>query len=84
MVKLIRELSRISLFATVVFYAGINLGIGPAHHSQVNRAMWLDMLYAANNPEINRVNTHPAELIISEPENELDNNINTPENIIFP
>ncbi len=84
MVNLIRELSRISLFAIVVFYAGINLGISPAHHSQVNRAMWLDMLYAANNPEINRVNTHPAKLIISEPENESDNAISVLETIIFP
>jgi len=52
MVNLIRELSRISLFAIVVFYAGINLGISPAHHSQVNREMWLEMLYEANNQEI--------------------------------
>ncbi len=84
MVKLIRELSRISLFAIVVFYAGINLGSSPAHNSQVNRAMWLDMLYAANDPEINRVNTHPSELIISEPENESDNTISVLDPIIFP
>ncbi|MGB5892890.1 MAG: hypothetical protein WBG58_01845, partial [Ignavibacteriaceae bacterium] len=84
MVNLIRELSRISLFALVVFYAGINLGIGPAHHSQVNREMWLDMLYAANIPDINQVNTHPAELVISEPENGSDNTVSVIDNIIFP
>ena len=84
MVNLIRELSRISMFAMVVFYAGINLGISPAYHSQINRAMWLDMLYAANNPEINRVNTQPAELIISEPENDSDHAISQLDNIIFP
>jgi cell surface protein SprA len=84
MVKLIRELSRISLFATVVFYAGINLGSSSAYHSQVNREMWLDMLYAANNSEINRVNTHPAELIISEPENVSENTISILDPILFP
>jgi len=84
MVNLIRELSRISLFAIVVFYAGINLGISPAHHSQVNREMWLEMLYEANNQEINRVNTQPSELIISELENDSDHAINQLENIIFP
>ncbi|MGB5892623.1 MAG: hypothetical protein WBG58_00485, partial [Ignavibacteriaceae bacterium] len=73
-----------SLFATVVFYAGINLGISPAYYSQINREMCLDMLYAANIPDINRVNTHPTELIISEPENESDNAISVLEPIIFP
>jgi len=84
MVNLIRELSRILLLATVVFYAGINLGLSPAQHSQVNRMMWLDMLYAENNPEINQVSTQPSELIISEPEIDSDNTINKLENIIFP
>jgi cell surface protein SprA len=84
MVKLIRELFRISLFTVVVFYAGINLGISPTKHSQVNREMWLDMLYSANSPDINRVNTNPSEIILSEPVTGSDDEISIIDKIIFP
>jgi cell surface protein SprA len=50
-VNLIRESTRIIVFALVVFYAGINLGFRASHQTKLDRMMWLKMFYVANNPD---------------------------------